>query len=448
MLHATLHGKLDETTPEPQRLEDALTSTVFGTLLCVDAWDLLSAWLLMRPAQGGREKTEPTLECWFWTLVADVGPRTPGRVAQGARVADGRVCGAPAAPEVAEGYGPLELVVAHAPELGPVVEKLRGGGPEVAALRTRLQLDHHDLASAPEPKQIGRPRREARLPADHHQRTVDSKFLDWKEVGVHLERLLKFLLWCLCLLENWRRLVLPDKSDLSSHACTLTPAAFNRPSPNQGMPNGRTGLLIDSCPGGDTWKGAAHGDREGAHPRAGVFDLKPGITDAQLARSLGKRHQHVNAQAHELERAGWLRRRPGPDGNIGNYPTATADLTPWALSVRPSQATVVPDHAGPKTQQDTAGLEAHLHEYLSHRAAGARYASFDYCFNYFQTYREQGRLPDLLRADTIQLSCLQLGIYLASWGMFRGAADLLQRSARHLVPLIEIIEPPPVWWTP
>ena len=32
MLHAVLHHKLDETTPEPQRLEDALTSTVFGTL--------------------------------------------------------------------------------------------------------------------------------------------------------------------------------------------------------------------------------------------------------------------------------------------------------------------------------------------------------------------------------------------------------------------------------
>ena len=32
MLHAVLHHKLDETTPEPQRLEDAITSTVFGTL--------------------------------------------------------------------------------------------------------------------------------------------------------------------------------------------------------------------------------------------------------------------------------------------------------------------------------------------------------------------------------------------------------------------------------
>ena len=30
MLHAVLHGKLDESLLEPDRLEDALTSTVFG----------------------------------------------------------------------------------------------------------------------------------------------------------------------------------------------------------------------------------------------------------------------------------------------------------------------------------------------------------------------------------------------------------------------------------
>ena len=45
MLHAVLHHKLDETTPEPQRLEDALTSTVFGTLVMTDATGVLAAWL-------------------------------------------------------------------------------------------------------------------------------------------------------------------------------------------------------------------------------------------------------------------------------------------------------------------------------------------------------------------------------------------------------------------
>lgn len=36
----------------------------------------------------------------------------------------------------------------------------------------------------------------------------------------------------------------------------------------------------------------------------------------------------------------------------------------------------------------------------------------------------------------MEVSCLHLGFYLASWGMLRGSSDLLQRSARHLVPLM------------
>ena len=50
MLHAVLHHKLDETTPEPQRLEDALTSTVFGTLVMTDACDVLHSLALTREA--------------------------------------------------------------------------------------------------------------------------------------------------------------------------------------------------------------------------------------------------------------------------------------------------------------------------------------------------------------------------------------------------------------
>lgn len=68
-----------------------------------------------------------------------------------------------------------------------------------------------------------------------------------------------------------------------------------------------------------------------------------------------------------------------------------------------------------------------------------RYASFDYCFNYFQSFRESGAIPELASPERLQESCLQLGFYLANWGMYRGSADLLQRSARYLVPTIEVI---------
>jgi hypothetical protein len=73
------------------------------------------------------------------------------------------------------------------------------------------------------------------------------------------------------------------------------------------------------------------------------------------------------------------------------------------------------------------------------RSPNARYASFDYCFNYFQSFREDGNVWGIAEGKNIQISCLHLGFYLASWGMFRGSADLLQRSARHLIPAIELI---------
>lgn len=73
------------------------------------------------------------------------------------------------------------------------------------------------------------------------------------------------------------------------------------------------------------------------------------------------------------------------------------------------------------------------------RTPNARYASFDYCFNYFQSFREAGNIEAVAKGENIQTTCLHLGFYLASWGMFRGSADLLQRSARHLVPAIELI---------
>jgi hypothetical protein len=63
-----------------------------------------------------------------------------------------------------------------------------------------------------------------------------------------------------------------------------------------------------------------------------------------------------------------------------------------------------------------------------------RYASFDYCFNYFQSYKDKKEL-----IANIQTSCLQLGFYLASWGMYRGSTFLLQKSLKVFEPLITYI---------
>jgi hypothetical protein len=83
--------------------------------------------------------------------------------------------------------------------------------------------------------------------------------------------------------------------------------------------------------------------------------------------------------------------------------------------------------------------------YLRDRGPNARYTSFDYCFNHFQQHRTV--VAAWGEPTGMEVSCLHLGFYLASWGMLRGSSDLLQRSAHHLVPLVEAIAAAPaeVW---
>jgi len=70
-------------------------------------------------------------------------------------------------------------------------------------------------------------------------------------------------------------------------------------------------------------------------------------------------------------------------------------------------------------------------EFKRKSSAYDRYISFDYCYNYFL------RTKDL--KEDIEKSCLTLGFYLASWGMYRGSSFLLQKSVKHFEPTIRYI---------
>ena len=74
MLHAVLHGKLDESLPEPDRLEDALTSTVFGALVWTGSWDLLARWLQVDVSGNDDGTTAGIWDCWFWPRMAFAEP--------------------------------------------------------------------------------------------------------------------------------------------------------------------------------------------------------------------------------------------------------------------------------------------------------------------------------------------------------------------------------------
>jgi hypothetical protein len=71
MLHALLHGKLDSARLEPQRREDALTSSVFGTLVMTESSALLAQWLGVGPIGGSPGDNQ----YWFWPRLA--GPVEP-----------------------------------------------------------------------------------------------------------------------------------------------------------------------------------------------------------------------------------------------------------------------------------------------------------------------------------------------------------------------------------
>lgn len=76
MLHALLHHKLDESVSVSRRHEDAVTSSVFGTLLLANAGEQISAWL--NTATSAAQLPQPitgTLKAfWFWPRLALAEP--------------------------------------------------------------------------------------------------------------------------------------------------------------------------------------------------------------------------------------------------------------------------------------------------------------------------------------------------------------------------------------
>lgn len=162
-----------------------------------------------------------------------------------------------------------------------------------------------------------------------------------------------------------------------------------------------------------------------------------GMTDGQIATLLGKNHSHVHQTCERLAAGGLIKRersyRPMRNfaASSGASTMAVKDVTSADPKVRPA----IPHAADPGEC---------VRSYLVSRRPDARYASFDYCFNYFQEFRDAGCVADLASSGQRQDSCLQLAFYLASWGMLRGSSELLQRSLRHYIAVIETLAEAPM----
>ncbi|MDR3502176.1 MAG: hypothetical protein P4L79_06285 [Legionella sp.] len=94
---------------------------------------------------------------------------------------------------------------------------------------------------------------------------------------------------------------------------------------------------------------------------------------------------------------------------------------------------------------DDLNLVGNINEYINGNGKSngikptERYTSFDYCYNYFQSFKDKNDTLSLANDYNIINSCYHIGFYLASWGMLRGASYLLQKSIKFYEPLIKAI---------
>lgn len=98
-------------------------------------------------------------------------------------------------------------------------------------------------------------------------------------------------------------------------------------------------------------------------------------------------------------------------------------------------------------------LEGCINEYITGREeqpmkrADGRYSSFDYCYNYFYSFYNENRIEKLATDENIQMSCLQIGFYLASSGLMGRSSSLIERSIRNFQGVVSTIsQMDPVLW--
>lgn len=62
--------------------------------------------------------------------------------------------------------------------------------------------------------------------------------------------------------------------------------------------------------------------------------------------------------------------------------------------------------------------------------------SWWYCYNFFQ---ENIKGKKEVKPELLDLACLNLAFYLASWGMYRGSTDLLQKDYKFFGPTVDFL---------
>jgi len=66
----------------------------------------------------------------------------------------------------------------------------------------------------------------------------------------------------------------------------------------------------------------------------------------------------------------------------------------------------------------------------------SRYESWEFCYNIFQ---EMSKIKELQESEE-EFLAMNLGFYLASWGMYRGSTFLLQTNYKIHIPIVKIVK--------
>lgn len=90
-----------------------------------------------------------------------------------------------------------------------------------------------------------------------------------------------------------------------------------------------------------------------------------------------------------------------------------------------------------KTKNDSIKgvIEEFRKKYINNNNNTHRYASYDFCYGYFYKNKDK---PNFF-INNMEMSCMILWSYLASWGMLRGSSKLLQKSPAYLTTLVNYI---------
>lgn len=81
-------------------------------------------------------------------------------------------------------------------------------------------------------------------------------------------------------------------------------------------------------------------------------------------------------------------------------------------------------------------IRNNIYDFMNARDYNSRNASYDYCYNYFRGFYTFRDIDNMSNKGLLDISCMQIMNFLASWGMLRGGCYLFNKSVYYYKSLI------------